>query len=1500
MYNFFTIFKKYVMLKPKFYIIAFIFLIFFLFEFLFIQVIPTKLNLNNYIPSIQKYLEENIHIQTDIGQVKFDTFSDFSVNFKTDFIKVYENNEILLDAQNLNLRLYLLPLLLKKLHIRTLSADNLSIVLERDKNGQYNFSNFVLDNSVKNFDLKISDSHLFLNNYNILFKDNYYKNIYKINGNYFFINRFVQDKLIDFSAIGNLYINNDKPIPFKFDIKTKLPLNKYICDKDFKIEILLPFFNLKYLNDYLKEYADKTLIDLSGVISVDIKTKNENIKNKINSFISLSNVIYKRKKDEFSVNARGKHTIDGDFILANNAISIETLKIISDLLDIEIQGKLANILDTEKVKTDLNIKINTAKSDAIYWLLPSEIPLGLQLIPIAKKYGFYANVKGEIQAKGVGLKPNLFGKIKLSDTFVVKEFASHVPKASINLDFKGDYLTVDARAFTDKKEYVDVAGDIKLYPPRNVDLTIKSTPKIDLLYAYQVLIPLYQALDFQLGPVPAMKFYDGFGNIDLIVKGNKFNPDLFGYFECYKTSASLNGLNALLNNTSARMDFKHNTYHFETIEAFERNLPIKVVGDGDWTGKLDFDIIAQNFEAKEGFNILSKSILFNEFKKYFNMINDVWGKVDFNVNIKGILKEFDLTKITDELKYEAEVKFINIGSKSLNNGIIITDLNGDVLLEENDFIVKLKGLLNNSPFNFNANSDFKNINLNTNFNNLNLYNFINKELLGDIATMFPTFVTKANTEISYNAPIDKFYPNKLNATIKFNEINKNNLSVLKIENGIINFKNGILNVNNIIINCYSSYINLNGKIENILNSNYKTNLNVNTESLEISDISRLLLSTHNNDLKKLGQFLKQVSAKIVGNLEFSNNKLNGKLDINNVIFKHEYLSQVIVLGNLKAVLQNNNLHINPFTFNFCQVPTFIKIKINSILKNPDFDIYLSSKIIPEFLDNFLNHYLTYPLKMKGESIFSTTIRGTLNNLESYASLKIPAFSDISYMGVNLGDVYDDRELYLNAVFSPEKIIFKNAYYKKYIKTQNNRIKPLHILGIDGTLIKNKNTFNLAPLNVKTYTPASAKFFNLIFKKSVIKNGLFDCDLKVSGDILKPVVEGKLKLSNVEMPMYDAVIRDLDIDFSKLFVDIMARIKAWGSEAELNALVKNSLIYPIEIFNIDIFSNFINLDNLEKELTQIKYSSHSTKNSNELNELLENVPTQNIIIKAGKIRAKDVLLRNLNAQNLDVDFSLNNKSILNINKVIFELVDGIIQGNLVYNFKNTNLSAKMSAKNVSANPVVKALLGLDGQIYGSMNGSIDVKTCGYNDEERLRNLSGDVSFDLVKGKMPKLGSLEYLLRAANLFKSGLTGLTINGIIQLIIPMETGAFKDMRGELTLDNGSAKNIQIYTQGEDLNLYLVGNIDLLTTIAKIEVWGAINKDGQAPLGVIGNASLNSVFGLIPWLHLDSTNKGFINYFNKIPGIELSTEKTRVFRALINGDISTEKFVEKFEWVKN
>jgi hypothetical protein len=61
----------------------------------------------------------------------------------------------------------------------------------------------------------------------------------------------------------------------------------------------------------------------------------------------------------------------------------------------------------------------------------------------------------------------------------------------------------------------------------------------------------------------------------------------------------------------------------------------------------------------------------------------------------------------------------------------------------------------------------------------------------------------------------------------------------------------------------------------------------------------------------------------------------------------------------------------------------------------------------------------------------------------------------------------------------------------------------------------------------------------------------------------------------------------------------------------------------------------------------------------------------------------------------------------------------------------------------------------------------------------------------------------------------------------------------------------------------------------------------------------LNSFFNLIPGIHLDETkDTEVIKQINSIPELSLPTDKFRIFRAKVDGDISSESFVSTFEWV--
>jgi len=178
----------------------------------------------------------------------------------------------------------------------------------------------------------------------------------------------------------------------------------------------------------------------------------------------------------------------------------------------------------------------------------------------------------------------------------------------------------------------------------------------------------------------------------------------------------------------------------------------------------------------------------------------------------------------------------------------------------------------------------------------------------------------------------------------------------------------------------------------------------------------------------------------------------------------------------------------------------------------------------------------------------------------------------------------------------------------------------------------------------------------------------------------------------------------------------------------------------------------------------------------------------------------------------------------------------------------------------------------------------------------QTLGGEGQFVVADGKMPKLGSLEYLLKAGNLVKGGLTGLSINGIIDLITPHKTGDFDSIKGSFHVANGIADDIQIYSDGKDLNMYMKGTYNFTNLIADMQIFGALTKNFSTLFGKIANASLNTLFNTIPGINISEAPSVLTDDIKKIPNSE---NAARMFAAEIYGDINGDNCVKSFKWLK-
>ena len=180
---------------------------------------------------------------------------------------------------------------------------------------------------------------------------------------------------------------------------------------------------------------------------------------------------------------------------------------------------------------------------------------------------------------------------------------------------------------------------------------------------------------------------------------------------------------------------------------------------------------------------------------------------------------------------------------------------------------------------------------------------------------------------------------------------------------------------------------------------------------------------------------------------------------------------------------------------------------------------------------------------------------------------------------------------------------------------------------------------------------------------------------------------------------------------------------------------------------------------------------------------------------------------------------------------------------------------------------------------------------------MKTLNAKTTFNVSDGRMPKLGSLEYLLKAGNLLKGGITGVSINSVIDLITPLKTGEFSNISGKLDIKDGIAHDIEIITRGKDLSLFISGNYNFSTSIANMEVLGLLSKKISTMFGPVGNFSLNTLFNVIPGVDLSKDSK-VLEQINKIPGIELSSKAYRKFIAEIKGNINGEDYVTSFKWI--
>ncbi len=1448
--------KKVMTNKQKYFLLSVIILI-----FVFVAgIIKNIVSINN----IESLFEKNTGLKLQVEKSNISFNSKLDLIFSANCVNIYNSNKSLkfVTIKNPNITIKPFSLFVKKINIKDMAIEEIAVVLSRNEKGEIDFLNALNKKELekfKNSDITLSRLVSKINNINLTFIDEYkVKSKTKLCLSNTDIDISKKHKVFKLSQKGKIttLINSKEQVAnLSVDIDSKYPFKN---SKDVNLNINLNDVNLYIFNDAAKKYISKDILSLDGILNLNIYSNKDSDFNKT---IKLSiNKPTLKLNDGKIISPYQNVLLSSIFKYENNVFEFSNLDVISNELNIKAKGKVEKLFSKNPVP-DINVVLNNTQLNNFIYFLPDNLiyyrPKG---IPSLKKSNFHALLKGNMNIKSF-TPVDITGNLKAENVHIPNYPKSFIQN-DVNVLFMKDKMRVFTRVYTPQNEYVIVDGVSNLDDSLYGKYAVKSTRNIDLAFAKLYLVPVQQIIGFNIGPVPIMQI-SGYGNIDIKTQGTLKDAQIFGSFEARNATAKLDGLAANLVNGDCKLVFNDRELIFKEIKGKMDGADFLLTGKGNTKGDVDLNVKIANAKTSSILRIFNNSIISKPYLSMTKQIAATSGLMGASINLKGKIEDYE--------------------NKEFLNALL---LSGNLNLKQNKIILKnrlgaknVTGVLNfgnsQSAFFelFIGNSKF-----NVHFNSKTPIEKIAKDGLIDFRSNI------ASNKVSFRDIVNEVK----NASFMNNSLKRltSNLFGINFYSKININSKGIININNI-------------NFDNIQNDGYIIGLN-SEENAGIKFNSGLIKIKENKLIfENFDAIIAQGGVKIKGYIDnFMSKTPKGDMvvylkdinlnKLNQIIPKIKVTSSKLKSG--KIIVKNDDIKLNSLSIDYESMPVFINAQIKDIYNKQEFSADFSTIANEVTCDNIINPYLTYPVKITGEIPVKGSFRGDLNNYQIDFSSKIPRNSDISFSGANLGDTNHDREIAGRISVSDNIAVIHNLRLIKYIRNQNNKINPITALRVNGEAISHNNEIYYNNLRISTSAPINVRILNLVFKKSLLKQGNFECDISLNGNYKEPRITGKANLQDLDIPLYDTKINNIKVSISNKFIDADINAKNKESDLTLKLRALNKLEPPYIINRVDVVSQKIDIADL---LNNLAVPSQKT-DINKKQDLI--IKPDDIVIKDGSFSIKDVVYGKINSQNLKGDFNYDNNE-FHLKNIVLDIAQGTISAKGRYGVNTSKLALSANMNGCDANTLAKQFLNLENQIFGKAYGSVVLSAKNINTPDNIKNVKSEVEFSIDKGKMPKLGSLEYLLRAGNLFKNGLLGFSLNNLIEVLTPYKTGEFENIKGQLSIDSGEIKNLQIYSKGKNLSLYLDGNYSILENYADIKIYGKLSQNISNALGKVGNVSINQLITSLSGNKTKQRSAETVEKMSKIPSIEIENPEPRYFRVKVLGDINKDNYIKSFNW---
>jgi hypothetical protein len=254
------------------------------------------------------------------------------------------------------------------------------------------------------------------------------------------------------------------------------------------------------------------------------------------------------------------------------------------------------------------------------------------------------------------------------------------------------------------------------------------------------------------------------------------------------------------------------------------------------------------------------------------------------------------------------------------------------------------------------------------------------------------------------------------------------------------------------------------------------------------------------------------------------------------------------------------------------------------------------------------------------------------------------------------------------------------------------------------------------------------------------------------------------------------------------------------------------------------------------------------------------------------------------------------------------VDGRVDVDLIKMLVNVDLSGQ----DINIEKALLDAAGMKDALSGTTNfvAKLSINGNAKNQSEQIKGINGDITFEAKDGQFGPFGKLENMILAENIRESQFFQTALGGVIDRISTIDTAHFAKLKGKLHLKNGVCDIEHITSEGNVMNLHILGKFDVIKNYADMKVRVKITSILSNLLGPINAINPVNLVNSAASMNV-VTAKAFSLFCEVVPESELAIlpafENSYVdsgaakFQLKVRGDAAKPlTLVKSFKWLSS